>query len=945
MSLTAHCPSCHRLLDPSSSQAVTECQCGARVIVSTEMLAEVEAKCEQCGTTYVVDLGSGGGAFDCECESIIVVPMVVVPAQDDGSSRIDTNGNASAEAGTNIAAAVGAESETQTACPLCGQEYFSILADRGKSAICECGCLFEISKEDGNARLVDQSEESSAASVVAVASEPRSAGNGSASSGGAIESEPRSLGRRRRASKTDSLDDGTKADQEVPKRLQVPWFQLVLGVGVGGLLLVGIVMFGLSANRLPDAVPNGTDGSSSVERYGSVSDETIDLPVESIIATDANVEEAVSVASQLLPARSKAEPAGTTPVGVIATSGEKQAAAVPPIKLPAQAVARTVVPISHPRSRGLTFKATYEAAFRAFDRATEMQADAESGDGETVTEYHDSLGLAIGWMQVTLARCGKDSEQGQEHEIRYLLSYLSFLGGRLADASVYGEAAARWGDPKEASTREAAMIALAAMQEANSIHWGLPRAVGELDRMQGIAELIQLRWPDEPQRDLIWASLGQSFESFGADRKAIATFGKVRRSSDQYMSAKLSSGRLRWKLYQSDESAADLAAADKDFRQGLKLMTAAKGTPVKSIVNTKLTLARIAVRQKRSGQVVSLLTKGVGAPLKHTSIAAGKGFKLSKPHSAVVYETLANAQQMLGETAVSAAAFANLAKVSPADAARVESLQWRRVTEMAESITAAASRKRGKVTSKQLDFLDQVAKPVDLSQDAIPVAEVLWFAESFAGFVDPASTPGLRKRCFGRAIGIYQAVLLRPDFPAASLLAAKLRLGDLMSQAGRHEDALTLIGDVLAGNPNVFDLQFQAAESLTVLARQDSGNQDAGKASDASEARIRESLSGRRGTKIWGWFKFVQVIYPVRHSGSGTEKHIDQLRTAQLRLAQTQWQLSEVTSDAAERASLQASVKKQLRSLESSFSGADSGWQREFSLICKQAGVPRKATS
>ena len=115
-------------------------------------------------------------------------------------------------------------------------------------------------------------------------------------------------------------------------------------------------------------------------------------------------------------------------------------------------------------------------------------------------------------------------------ELRYLMTYLQFAAGRLAEASVLGEAVARWGDAGQQATREAAMIALAATQEANETGWGEADEVGELDQMASIAGIISDGGPSNPQLDLIWMNLAQRYDvirSILVGRKRLRTRAKI----------------------------------------------------------------------------------------------------------------------------------------------------------------------------------------------------------------------------------------------------------------------------------------------------------------------------------------------------------------------------------------------------------------------------------
>ncbi len=634
MSRLGQCPSCRVVyeLDDDAVGQVMECPCGAALFVcDVTGFTEIPVFCTECDGQYVVDHSGCGEVVQCECGANITVPTAVLrlPVSSPGTaptsllSRPDQSATVAQDGASQDGVPQGGASENTEPqdivnCPSCGQRFSTTDEDLGDEAVCSCGCVFVVG----------------------------------AGSDGAVTAKPK-----RSANKPE--DDDQPAAKPLRRKQHVSMVSIAGLAAVALLLLISIIMFATRERRKVAAKgsPQATESSSSPASA------SVSIPEGTAIKPNSLT--AVAADSPLMSARQGTVTASQGTVSASQGTGVNNSGGNQPSKpadptlaflappsprpLPQAKPARSLVPIIPAANRGLTFERAYAEAFAAYEATNRLkQAAKDSGDTD---QYHEQLGLAMGLLQQTLELATKQPGNQNVNELRYLLTYLYFTAGRLPEASVLGEAVARWGDAKQPSTREAALIALAATQEANESAWGIAAAVGELDQMRVVADVIAARWPQDPQLDLIWMDLGQRYDAFGKPAGAADAFARVAKTSPHYGTAQLAAGSALWAQYRiavADQSSANagddakvLQRAETFLSNGVAALVSQK-KPTMAIVSAKLTLARMAMLAGDLQQAESWL---VNEPLSVTeSISTSKSTettaKVSEPFLRAVFETL-----------------------------------------------------------------------------------------------------------------------------------------------------------------------------------------------------------------------------------------------------------------------------------------------------------------
>ena len=552
-----------------------------------------------------------------------------------------------------------------------------------------------------------------------------------------------------------------------------------------------------------------------------------------------------------------------------------------------------------------------------------MKKEAESGGPNA---YHAQLGKTIGLMQQTLALTTQGQGADKANELRYLLAFLYHSAGRLPDACVFGEAAARWGKLKEPSTREAAMIALAAAQEAHQTQWGIAGEVGELDRMRSIAKVIAKRWPEDKQLDLIWLSLGQSYDKFNRPLDAGNAYVKVSDACEHYASAQMAAGSAFWQSYrQKANSRGDnsslserLQRARKHLAVGVKAL--AENKPTIALMAAKVSLARMAIVAGDLDAAETWLTESPASVIETVVLnkPADEQVQVDESFLRLVFETLISIRSHQGNVVGSKDAITLLAtKLGKPGGQEIG-------RELLQLATGHLQRLLDSpvVNRQQYSQLSELIEPLKNYDSVLTASNVLWLGESWAKLAERAAAPDLAKECYRKAAMAFQLASTRSDFLATSLQSALLRQAQFLRLAGDLQQALPLLEKVLAESPNAFGLQIEAAETLQALAL----------AAD-NPKQLLDAIDGPADSAIWGWKKLVTTLHGA---SEGSEKNRERLLQSQYNMYRCQLLVAQVTEDKTARTKQMNDLKRSLDRLIATTDSGNQPWYGKFQELAVQ---------
>lgn len=553
------------------------------------------------------------------------------------------------------------------------------------------------------------------------------------------------------------------------------------------------------------------------------------------------------------------------------------------------------------------FNSAYQDVFESYEALNALEPKSgkkASGDykmqlGETLTRAKHAFELSA-----------RSDDPKKQNELGYLLAFLSYKAGHLIEASLYGETIARFGDVDDPSTHEALMIALAATQEANSSHWAIPKQVGELHQMETLAELVDQRWPQDPQRDVIWMSLAKSYADFGYSLDAARALLKINKDSSSYQSARLSAGMAHWNHFVDQASVESpdakqmvglLRTAEQALSNAIKLGSDGDG-PGKDWLVAKLTLAKIAYRLGELPKAERWLT-AKPRPLVSsitTSKRNKKAIRVDVPLARAVFDLLYQVRFERNDFVGADKALQLLAGLtSKPDSSTSSQRQASMVISEVKKLLSGKA-----VSLAQYESLERMLKSANTSSSLtklMPTANQLWLAESLGTLAERASDTNVAGKCLGQAASIYSSVIAQNDLPKESLIQVTLRYAELLRESGQVEESIAAMKEILKSSPNIIDLQFQVA-----LAQQEV-------AISAKDLRgLVAVMNGKAEEGIWGWAKLAVNLHGLRYSSSGTETHAQQLMLSQYHLARCGFLASRLTEDSGERSVLQGKARRQV---------------------------------
>ncbi|MDA7492957.1 hypothetical protein N8510_02560, partial [bacterium] len=486
---------------------------------------------------------------------------------------------------------------------------------------------------------------------------------------------------------------------------------------------------------------------------------------------------------------------------------------------------------------------------------------------------------------------------------RYLLAFLYLKAGMLPEAAVMGEAVARWGELADPSTKEAGMIALAATQELSDLHWGDAEDLGELRQMEKVAKILQSRWPDDRQNDLIWMNIGYLYEAFNQPQHAVRIYENISQSSDHYGTAVLASGMAEWNVLRQQQAATvktidpeDRNRVKQQLAKGLRLVEKDDSELMINHVDARMALAQIDLIGGKPEKAEEWLT--VEPPALLSSIRVREdddnetNLLVDEAVARQLYDVLFHARNEQGDARGATRAIEDLAELVGDSG---EEMAARRIS----ILKAVFINLKNTDDTQKADFesAQEMSRRIMKDASVVPTATILWLGESWAQVgeqtrsVEQSVHGKFAKEAARMAAELFDVAIKRNDFPQESLQAAQLRRIELLRRSGEVMQSLKQIEDILANEPNVFTLQIAAAQCLQQVAVEYERSSD-----------LVAAIEGPSGfSPIWGWGKLVTTLHATMYSASGTPRHAEQFALAQYNLFWCRYQLASQIADQGER--------------------------------------------
>lgn len=540
-----------------------------------------------------------------------------------------------------------------------------------------------------------------------------------------------------------------------------------------------------------------------------------------------------------------------------------------------------------------------EMAFRGsifmdmFDQAYE-QYEMLGGVTENDESYPEELARTLAMTHQALLAELRDPESERQNELRYLMTYLSFKAGHLGETMVYGQLTAKLGDAGESSTRDAAMLALAAAQEASETQWGDPKILGELRHMRQTIELMQTKWPSDSQLNDLWMNLARRYQAFGDGASAIQAYRQVSQDAKAHPDALIAIGMIQWQQFRLAaaqqppkglRTSPTLNQAIKHLREGIKILESKAKKPTSELMFAKYNLAKIeALREPEEAMLKRLttgkfpLTKSITSRKRHPANQVVVPANLLK----AVYQLQHDVLLASGDRSRANDAIEEISKRT--EEADRPNNQAQYLPTMAQEIKNLGNKKQ--ITQEDLSQLEQQIKRVREAKVEISANDQVWFADSVAKLANRCVNPQLSARCYKQALRFAADAQQASDVSPALLRAVKMKEIDWLLGTRETTQAFDRLMDLLRESPNVIALQLKANRIL----EQDAIDSD-------SVKKLQAVMNGDSTNELplWGWAKLAASLQQQRYSGSAGQQDSNVLLEAHFRLARCRWMLASVS--------------------------------------------------
>lgn len=485
------------------------------------------------------------------------------------------------------------------------------------------------------------------------------------------------------------------------------------------------------------------------------------------------------------------------------------------------------------------------------------------------------------------------------------------VGARLVNAELKAKPSAKKDDassqPQDVyPKKEAATLALKALIAAYSEAPPDNRTV-EYQQIVGIAKLINGLWPDIETMDEIRLYVAQLHAEFSAEREAADWFQLVSTDSPEHARAQLAAGQIFNSLYLKAKRTTDTNVAAPGARpaplqtldelqnktqQLLKNGIAlASGDLRENAFLAKLTLARIMIDRQQFEAAVKIIAQDPDSLVAAVTGDPGStrpetGIR-SVPFTSAVLQSLARAH--LGSNNVDDAVatlneLESISKQIDGSTADLLLLSCEKLAEQFQDAVPGTS-ERPEILTKAALLLQTLVE----HSRSLSAAALLKAATIASGLADQIDAKDDAAVLYVTSADLYAALLaVAPDENKAAL---RYQMAIVLRPAGRFSESLEIFESVLAGRPNVFDAQFEAARTLQAWGT-----------ADRDSEKLLIAMNGRpEEDHIWGWRKMAATLQNLMAKDNSKPDYSKRFIEARRAIAECRMTVAEFASADAQR--------------------------------------------
>lgn len=519
----------------------------------------------------------------------------------------------------------------------------------------------------------------------------------------------------------------------------------------------------------------------------------------------------------------------------------------------------------------------------------QLQAAKSSGKKEQIQQVEQELKTHLeqttGLLKIALRTADEKTPINDLNRARYFLAYVHMLSRNNYEAAILAQYVAQYyGKDNPVQAQDAAYMAMAAFVQAFNDAEKAGRRT-ELDvavaQMTGMADYLVKQWPTSDRAMDARLQMAAVSGQLKKHDESAKWYVQIPDSSPRYTDSQTRAGQAYWAAYidavslpvgqQPAKDVLDgwMKSAQQHLQTGIDRLE--KETPATTpapdnLTAAKVSLVQIMIASGRYQDGVNLLTKDphsvIGAiqvedeTKRPTAENAVKGVRFAS----LTWQLLLRCHVGTNNLAEARKAMQMLEKIGGGGGEQLTEVFKQLGQELEKELKrlkdAGQTEQFESVRKSFETFLDDISKRQDQT-----VNSLTWIGETWFGLANSSS--GDATKYFDAAAAAYQNILDRakqdPKFiEAARLNGVRLRQVACRRAQGRFDDAINLVVEFLAQNPDFLDGQVEAA--MTFQAWGSSGQPD-------SVKHLNTAIRGDGARKLWGWLGIGQRLQRLLESG------------------------------------------------------------------------------
>ena len=326
-----------------------------------------------------------------------------------------------------------------------------------------------------------------------------------------------------------------------------------------------------------------------------------------------------------------------------------------------------------------------------------------------------------------------------------------------------------------------------------------------------------------------------------------------------------------------------------------------------NVVVARLTLAQSHLAEERFEQSVDVLT---GEPSSVTS-AIGEGSEdrptvgiRSLAFARLAYTTLIKAHLGAKQLDQARSAMTALSEIAGEDdPAALAQLHLELSAEMTASYTKLAA--DGQEDIELLTTIAASLEQVSAHAKSLSAAKLIKAAETANNLADSVKVKDDAQVIYGQAAALYQAILNEEQTDAGNEKAIRFRLAAASGKAGKFEESLALYNELLTEQPNIFDAQFAAAQTMQAW----------GESQNSPDQLARAIAGNSEKPSVWGWARLSFTYQRLMAKDESNEKYRELFLESRLHIAECRLAYARQLSGSKNAKKKTAELEKAMREL------------------------------